>query len=280
MNSPDLPTPTYITADDGLSLATYSFGKEQGVPVVLQHGFAAETKANWLIPGVVSALLAQGRWVVGIDARGHGNSEKPHDLKRYGHKRMSKDVRCVIDHLAQTSGVAEVDYAGYSMGAMIGVYLIASDNRIRRAVIAGAGANAAGPSSTSGKTSGKKAVNPVNRAAIAEAMERYADDPTLDIRQTFTDPDAIAFLRYARFTGGDLRALAAQMRSKLEAPQSLSNIAASVLVLAGADDHLALTAEELAVLLRGKCVRVPGDHLTAVAEPEFIHQLVSFLVAK
>jgi pimeloyl-ACP methyl ester carboxylesterase len=39
-------------------------------PVVLHHGFVADANTNWVIPGVVDALVAAGRTVVAPDARG------------------------------------------------------------------------------------------------------------------------------------------------------------------------------------------------------------------
>ena len=38
-------------------------------PVVLHHGFAANSFLNWVAPGVVDALTSSGRRVVAIDAR-------------------------------------------------------------------------------------------------------------------------------------------------------------------------------------------------------------------
>jgi pimeloyl-ACP methyl ester carboxylesterase len=270
-----MPAARQLVTNDGLALAWYSWGTPVGVPVVLQHGFAADTASNWVQPGVVDALLTAGRWVVGIDARGHGKSDKPHDVAKYGHRRMSEDVSRLADELHQLFQSSQYDYAGYSMGGYIGVQTIATDRRVRRAVIAAVGAAAAGVGAS--ESDGRQR-SPVNRAAIADAMERYAADPTINIRETFTDPDAIGFLRYARYTGADLRALAAQMRANAAPPDQLGQITAAILVLAGHDDHLATSAETLAKALPGAhLVRVPGDHLTAVADPSFIHAMVSFL---
>jgi pimeloyl-ACP methyl ester carboxylesterase len=270
-----LPAPRALAADDGVQLAWYSWGAPTGIPVVLQHGFSADARTNWVGPGVVTALLNAGRWVVALDARGHGQSDKPHDSRAYGHTRMGKDVQALISNLAEAYGISQFDYAGYSMGGFIGVQVMSLEDRLRRAVISAVGVAAAGAGT---ETPNGLTKSPVNRDAIADAMERYAADPQINIRESFTDPDAIAFLRYARFTGGDLLALAAQMKAPMERPSGFESSSAQVLVLAGVDDHLATTAENLAERLpNARCVRVPGDHLTAVAQPEFIAELVTFL---
>jgi pimeloyl-ACP methyl ester carboxylesterase len=72
---PTLPAP------DGLQPAEDVAG--EGPPVVLHHGFAADADANWVRPGIVDALVASGRTVVALDARGHGRSAQPHDLHAY-----------------------------------------------------------------------------------------------------------------------------------------------------------------------------------------------------
>jgi pimeloyl-ACP methyl ester carboxylesterase len=273
VNTLEIPQPETLPTRDGLSLAWYRWGTPSATPpVVLQHGFSADTVSNWVTPGVVQALLAGGRWVVGLDARGHGKSDKPHDPAMYGNVRMSADVSALIDLLHDRHGVHQVDYAGYSMGGFIGMHVISTDQRVRRAVIAAVGAAAGAATSDGGRPA------TVDRSAIADAMLRYADDPTLNIRDNFTNPDAVAFLRYARYTGADLRALAAHMQGPMSAPHGVDQITATTLVLAGSNDHLAESAEVLAAQIPGaRCVRTPGDHLSAVGEPEFIAVLVSFL---
>lgn len=65
--------------------------------MLLLHGFAADARLNWEGPGVVEALVARGRHVLALDARGHGSSDKPHDDALYGEPVMARDVRQLID---------------------------------------------------------------------------------------------------------------------------------------------------------------------------------------
>ena len=59
--------------------------------------------------------------VIGIDARGHGRSEKPHDPAKYPGDQMPADVIEVLDHL----GVGKAHFHGYSMGGGIVAHLLA-----------------------------------------------------------------------------------------------------------------------------------------------------------
>jgi pimeloyl-ACP methyl ester carboxylesterase len=186
---------------------------------------------------------------------------------------MAADVRALITELVSRYSVTEVDFAGYPMGGFIGMHVLTTDKRIRRAVISAVGAAAGG-----GKLGTSGGASVVNQAAIADAMERFAADPTMDVKNTITDADARAFLRYARFTGADLLALAAHMRALQLPPEEVGAIRAQVLVLAGRDDHLAKTAEDLAALMpTAQMVCTNGDHLTAIAQPDYRSAFTSFL---
>ena len=82
-----------------------------GEPVVLLHGISGNT-TNWDTFGFRDALLEAGFRVVAFDARGHGESGKPHDPAQYG-REMVDDIRRLLDHLR----VPEAHIVGYSMGA-------------------------------------------------------------------------------------------------------------------------------------------------------------------
>ena len=107
-------------------------------PVVLHHGFAADTNANWRRPKVFDALVATGRRVVSIDARGHGQSDKPHDPAAYDSPAMVSDLAALFDHLE----LDQVDLIGYSMGAFVALETATRDSRLRSLVLGGIGAGA------------------------------------------------------------------------------------------------------------------------------------------
>ena len=67
--------------------------------VVLLHGFAADATSNWQKPGVIEALKAEGYRVITLDARGHGESQKPHDPAAYADEAMVRDVQSFLDFI-------------------------------------------------------------------------------------------------------------------------------------------------------------------------------------
>ena len=46
----------------------------EGDPILLVHGFASSKNVNWVYPTWVSELKKDGRRVIALDNRGHGNS--------------------------------------------------------------------------------------------------------------------------------------------------------------------------------------------------------------
>ena len=92
--------PGSFVTDDGVRVSYFRWGTDDTqTPVTLHHGFAASTETNWVGTGVIAALLKAGRSVISIDARGHGQSEKPHDADRYGEARMARDLVALLDLL-------------------------------------------------------------------------------------------------------------------------------------------------------------------------------------
>jgi pimeloyl-ACP methyl ester carboxylesterase len=86
----------------------------QGPPLVLQHGFGS-TLYDWYQGGYVDGLNDDYRLIL-VDARGHGQSDKPHDPSAYAMAELVGDIVAVLDDL----GVARAHYFGHSLGAGIG----------------------------------------------------------------------------------------------------------------------------------------------------------------
>ena len=112
----EMPDPQFIMVGDGLRIATYSWGDESDPVAVVVHGFASSTKDNWVATGWVRDLLRSGFRVIGIDQRGHGASDKPHNSSDYDLRQMARDVETVLD----TYLVDDAVYVGYSLGARVG----------------------------------------------------------------------------------------------------------------------------------------------------------------
>ncbi|MBH0775077.1 alpha/beta fold hydrolase [Nocardia bovistercoris] len=242
---------------DGLELS-YRVWEGEGTPIVLQHGFVADTNANWMSVGVVAALRAVGRTVISLDARGHGRSEKPHDPARYSWTAMAADVRALYDELE----LDEVVQVGYSMGGVISLLVTAADSRVRRLAVGGIG-------------SGVIDCGGIDRRVIdiEELTEAMRDEPGQ------TPPLAGMFRILADAVRADRAAIRAVVAALDESPiGTLADVTVPALVLAGEDDPLAAEPERLAAALPdGRLVVVPGDHMMALVDPGFASALVDFV---
>ena len=198
---------------DGLGIAYEITGT--GPDVLLLHGFAADHRINWVRPGVVGALAAAGRRVIAYDARGHGQSDKPHDPRAYEGDAMKRDAIALLDHL----GVEHVDVVGYSMGALVSTRLVPEEPRARTCVLGGIG----------GRSRRGRVLSPEARAAIGDALTAR--------RAGTARPAARAFRVFADRTGADRDALAAVVRSDtLGVPKALDAIKVPTMVIAGDND--------------------------------------------
>jgi pimeloyl-ACP methyl ester carboxylesterase len=106
----------------------------KGQPVILIHGLWSSANMNWVMPGTVTALAKRFQ-VIAFDNRGHGQSGKPEADDQYG-VEMVEDVVRLMDRLR----IAEARVAGYSLGGMITLKLLAlHPGRVSSAVLGGMG---------------------------------------------------------------------------------------------------------------------------------------------
>jgi pimeloyl-ACP methyl ester carboxylesterase len=229
----------------------------QGEPVLLIHGFASSIRFNWLEPGWIAFLTRHGLRVIAMDNRGHGESEKLYDPRDYAPALMAEDARALLDHL----GIARADVMGYSMGARITAFLAVSHSgRVRSAVLAGLAGNMVRPMAGTGP--------------IAHALEAESIDAVIN-------PTARTFRAFADKTGGDLKALAACIRASREpiTREMVGRIACPVLVVAGGDDVIAGSADDLARLIPGAAaLTVPRrDHMRTVGDRAYMEGVLNFL---
>ncbi len=242
----------------------------QGEPVILIHGYAASIAANWGQPGVIKGLAESYR-VIALDNRGHGQSDKPHDVASYGNK-MVDDVIRLMDHMK----IKKAHIVGYSMGGfMTEALLTEHPKRVITATLGGAGwsdpkdqtqanmLNQLADSLEQGKGIGPLlvALNPVG-----------APPPT---------PQAIEMTSKMFLSANDPLALAAVARAHMP-PASEAKIRANkvpTLALIGELDPLKAGVDQLKIMMpKLTVVVIPGaNHLTAFANPLFLSSLKSFL---
>jgi pimeloyl-ACP methyl ester carboxylesterase len=245
-----------FTSFDGVEIAYATFGPDvagSDRPVLLLHGYASTHKGNWVQTKVVAGLVEAGRSVVAMDARGHGESGKPHEPHAYEGDAMVRDARALLDHLE----IGEVDVVGYSMGAMIALRLAAADGRVCSVVLGGVGGDGC-PPRPGGRLSG----------AMLATSSKEIQNRT-----------ARAFRMFADLTGADKDALAAVDRSdSMRSIVDFDAVVVPALVLVGEKDTLIAPPEQLVARLRdARLVAVPGDHLSCLRHPEVGDEILRFL---
>ncbi len=94
-------------------------GEDRGEPILLIHGFASNHAVNWSNTLWTKTLTHDGRRVIALDNRGHGQSEKLYEPAQYTTSIMARDAVNLLDHL----GIERADVMGYSMGARITAFM-------------------------------------------------------------------------------------------------------------------------------------------------------------
>jgi pimeloyl-ACP methyl ester carboxylesterase len=130
----EMPDPRFVMSEEGYQIATYEWGDPDADPVLCVHGFASSCRDNWVDTGWVRDLTRAGFRVIGVDQRGHGASDKPHDRRAYNMPSLVADLLVVLD----TYLVSEARYVGYSLGARVGWQLtVDAPEHVSRAVLGG-----------------------------------------------------------------------------------------------------------------------------------------------
>ncbi|MGJ4883290.1 MULTISPECIES: alpha/beta hydrolase [unclassified Bradyrhizobium] len=229
----------------------------EGDPIVLVHGFASSKNVNWVYPAWISELRKDGRRVIALDNRGHGDSAKLYDPTLYSIAEMASDVTALMDHL----GLASADVMGYSLGGRIAAHIaLTAPERLRSAIFGGIGMamiEGGGPGE--------------NVAAALEA-------PSID---NVTDPVGRTFRAFADQTRSDRLALAACMRGSrgLISRDDARRIAVPVLVAVGTADEVSGSGPALGALIPGaEVLDIPNrDHMRAVGDKVYKAGVIDFL---
>ena len=229
----------------------------EGDPILLVHGFASSKNVNWVYPTWVSELKKNGRRVIALDNRGHGDSSKLYDPEQYHIPIMAGDVRALMDHL----NIERADIMGYSLGSRMTAWLALSQpQRLRSAILGGIGIGlieGGGPGEN-----------------VAEALEA----PSLD---DVTDPVGRTFRAFADQTRSDRRALTACLRGSrgLMTREEAAGITVPVLIAVGTADEIAGSAASLGKIIPGaRVLDIPNrDHMRAVGDKVYKTGALEFL---
>lgn len=257
-----------------------------GEAIVLIHGWMGDS-SFWGrdLRGETKLKSMPGFRAIAIDCRGHGESDKPHEVDKYG-VEMAADVVRLLDHLK----IEKAHLVGYSSGAfLVGKVAAMQPERVLSIVYAGQAPLLQAP---------KAAVEPAAAAKEPSECEIFAKmvDEGRDLgeyllaviptdKQKPTPAQAKALAKLL-FGGKDVRAFAAAGLSFPQlavAVEDLQRCKAPTLFLHGSDESATvktLVTAAHARLGRGSIELVPGgDHITTPANPVFGQKLKDFLRA-
>jgi pimeloyl-ACP methyl ester carboxylesterase len=237
---------------DGADLAYREIG--EGRPVVLIHGYFSTATVNWLRYGHAATIAARGYRVIMPDLRGHGDSARPHDAAAYPPDVLADDGFALIEHL----GLTDYDLGGYSLGGRTTVRMLVRGATPGRAIVAGMGLEGI-----------------LHTAQRGEVFRRILTNLG-SFERGSPEWMAEAFLKTV---GGDAVALLHVLGASVDTPrEALARIAMPTLVVAGADDDDNGSAAALATALpEGRCVTIPGNHMSAVTKPDLGTVIAGFL---
>ena len=228
-----------------------------GDPIVLVHGFASSKNVNWVYPSWTSELAKDGRRVIALDNRGHGESSKLYNTDDYTIGAMASDVLALMDHL----NISKADVMGYSLGARIGAHMaLHNPERIRSLISGGLGL--------------VLVEGTLPSEAVAQALETDAPD-------TITDPKGKMFRTFADQTRSDRRALAACLRgSRVQMTRAdAATLAVPMLIAVGTTDDVSGPAAPLAdIIPHAEVLDIPNrDHMRAVGDKVYKTGVLDFL---
>jgi len=187
-------------------------GNPAGPPLLLHHGFS-QNLYSWHMRGYVKGLGDRFRLIL-PDARGHGQSSKPHDAEAYGLGNRVADILAILDHL----GIAQTHFFGYSMGGRVGFALAQqAPQRLRQLAIGGAHPGNEDLAAFAG-------VDGTDADAFVRAFEAMIGESLSPLAQEFVKAN-------------DLVALAAAAQPRPSLVENLSQLELLILLFAGERDR-------------------------------------------
>jgi pimeloyl-ACP methyl ester carboxylesterase len=246
----------YFRGRDDSRLAYREIG--DGRPLVLLHSFCTSAIQAWVRPGHAETIAARGYRVIMPDLRAHGDSARPHEVSSYPRDVLVDDGFALIEHL----GLDGYDLGGYSLGGRVVAGMLVRGATPGRAIVGG---------------QGMREVNGTGGGAGAFVRRVVAGMGTFEPGSREWQIE-----QWLKAIGADPVALLHVLDTLVHhPPEAVTRIGVPTLVVIGADDERAASAQALATALpHGTLVTVPGDHGTAPTAPELPAAIVDFLSAR
>ena len=123
------PVVRYCTSADGTRIGYTTYGRTDGVPVVIGSGWVYTQETNWAPPTrTIYERLAEGEGLIGFDRRGTGRSGP--ELSELSLDLEVGDLEAVVDD----AGAKTVDIFGYDASPAI-AFAARHPDRVRRLVL-------------------------------------------------------------------------------------------------------------------------------------------------
>ena len=234
----------------------------EGPPLVMSHSLSSSLK-SWYQLGYVDRLRNDFTIIL-MDARGHGQSDKPHDTAAYTGEQRAGDVTAVLDSL----NIRKAHFLGYSYGGRVGYELaIWSPNRFFTLII---GAGLYGPS---------------DPKDVKKRLAQLALGPDAIVAKFKKNMGSMPAELEATVRGNDYEALKAIAIALADAPEltnELSSVEIPILLYIGENDHFFPAVQTASKLLpNAELVIFPGlNHLQVQEQPDLVLPRVREFIAR
>jgi len=257
-----------------------------GEPVVLIHGWMGDS-SMWGrdLFGNTKLKGAPGFQLIAIDCRGHGKSDKPHEIEKYG-PEMAADVVRLLDYLK----IEKAHLIGYSSGSFIAGKVAATHPERVLSIVYGGQApliKQPKPAAPAEKKPSEVSETEIFARAVDEGKDLgvylMAVWPAGKPKPTEDQAAALAKFLYG---GKDVKAYAAAGRGFKYlgvTAEDLKKCPAPILFIHGGNES-AIVKDSVTmarmVLGRGEeKVIEGGDHISTLGKPEFGVTILEFLRA-
>jgi len=250
--------PSFHNADIRLHFEARGDGR----PLVFLHGGTVDFRANYAAFGWPEKFIALEYRVVGLDFRGHGQSDKPHDAGSYGTANLATDVVALLDHLR----LDHVDLVAYSIGTAVALHLLQTvPDRLGKVALVATGDGLIG-----------LPPHEFSRVLPALAVVAGRSEYPRDLPR-----HAAAYWNFIESTGGDRAAMKAFAEARYP-PLSVADahgITHPVLVVSGDNDQVLGRGPRLASALgNARYLEVAGaDHFSLAADETVQDAVANFM---